>query len=77
MKICGVCDWAKGYYPLKLSKGIRKCKPVSNRLVTMFLIDRNSSTTVLQLQSNHGYSAVACDQTIEQTANRDSKQKVV
>jgi hypothetical protein len=29
----------------------------------------------VQRQNNHGFSAVACDQTIEQTANRDSKTK--
>ena len=29
----------------------------------------------IQRQSNYGFSAVACDQTIEQTANRDSKTK--
>ena len=29
----------------------------------------------MQRQGNHGFSAVACDQTIEQTANRDSKTK--
>lgn len=29
----------------------------------------------MQRQSSHGFSAVACDQTIEQTANRDSKTK--
>ena len=29
----------------------------------------------VQRQDNHGFSAVACDQTIEQTANRDSKTK--
>ena len=27
----------------------------------------------IQRQSHHGFSAVACDQTIEQTVNRESK----
>ncbi|XP_028410493.1 uncharacterized protein LOC114533190 [Dendronephthya gigantea] len=34
-----------------------------------------SSNFAVQRQSNYGFSAVACDQTIEQTANRDSKTK--
>ena len=34
-----------------------------------------STNFAIQRQSNHGFSAVACDQTIEQTANRDSKTK--
>ena len=34
-----------------------------------------SRNFAVQRQSNHGFSAVACDQTIEQTANRDSKTK--
>ena len=34
-----------------------------------------SNNFAIQRQSNHGFSAVACDQTIEQTANRDSKTK--
>ena len=34
-----------------------------------------STNFAIQRQSNHGFSAVACDQTIEQTANRVSKTK--
>ena len=34
-----------------------------------------SSNFAVQYQGNYGFSAVACDQTIEQTANRDSKTK--
>ena len=29
----------------------------------------------VQRQQNHGFSLIACDQTIEQTCNRDSKTK--
>ncbi len=32
-----------------------------------------SSNFSVQRQNIHGFSAVACDQTIEQTVNRDSK----
>ena len=34
-----------------------------------------SNNFAIQRKSNHGFPAVACDQTIEQTANRDSKTK--
>ena len=34
-----------------------------------------STNFAVQRQHNHGFSAVACDQTIEQTINRDSKTK--
>ena len=34
-----------------------------------------SSNFAVQRQGNYGFSAVACDRTIEQTANRDSKTK--
>lgn len=34
-----------------------------------------SSNFSVQRQDNHGFSAVACDQTIEQTINRNSKTK--
>ena len=34
-----------------------------------------SSNFAIQRQNDHGFSAVACDQTIEQTVNRDSKTK--
>ena len=34
-----------------------------------------SSNFAVQRQGNYGFSAVACDQTIEQTANHDSKTK--
>ena len=34
-----------------------------------------SSSFAFQRQSKHGFSAVPCDQTIEQTINRDSKTK--
>lgn len=34
-----------------------------------------STSFSVQRQDNHGFSAVSCDQTIEQTINRDSKTK--
>ena len=34
-----------------------------------------SANFAVQRQNNYGFAAVACDQTIEQTANRDSKTK--
>jgi hypothetical protein len=34
-----------------------------------------SRNFAIQRQSHHGFSAVACDQTIEQTVNRDAKTK--
>ena len=34
-----------------------------------------SSNFSVQRQNDHGFSAVSCDQTIEQTVNRDSKTK--
>lgn len=34
-----------------------------------------SDSFSVQRQSDHGFAAVACDQTIEQTVNRDSKTK--
>ena len=34
-----------------------------------------SANFAVRRQSNYGFTAVACDQTIEQTANRDSKTK--
>lgn len=34
-----------------------------------------STNFSVQRQNTYGFSAVACDQTIEQTANRDSKTK--
>ena len=34
-----------------------------------------SRNFAIQRQSHHGFAAVACDQTIEQTVNRDAKTK--
>ena len=39
------------------------------------ILPQLSSNFSVQLQNIHGFSAVACDQTIEQTVNRDSKTK--
>ena len=39
------------------------------------ILPKLSSNFAIQRQNDHGFSAVACDQTIEQTVNRDSKTK--
>lgn len=39
------------------------------------ILSELSSNFSVQRQNNHGFSAVLCDQTIEQTVNRDSKTK--
>lgn len=44
-------------------------------LISIGILPEISSNFAVQRQNNHGFSAVACDKTIEQTANRDSKTK--
>ena len=39
------------------------------------ILSEISCNFAVQRQNNYGFSAVACDQTIEQTVNRDSKTK--
>ena len=39
------------------------------------IVSELSNSFAVQHQSDHGFSAVSCDQTIEQTINRDSKTK--
>ena len=46
-------------------------------VLTLFLgaLAEVSENFAVQRQTNYGFSAVPCDQTIEQTANRDAKTK--
>jgi hypothetical protein len=47
----------------------------SSFYISQTLFFELSKSFAVQCQSDHGFSAVSCDQTIEQTINRDSKTK--
>lgn len=53
------------------------CKKNYNHVSAILtgILSELSSNFSVQRQNNHGFAAVSCDQTIEQTVNRDSKTK--